>query len=105
MTKTHEITATIRRWTDKNGAKHSATLIVGAVFRSTKGNQVMKLDAWPLSSDFSGWLAIKPCAGTEDPPEPCAPALPAGRRVSPGMPPAPAPEDAPATDEDNDIPF
>lgn len=93
MTKTHEITATIRRWTDKDGNKHSATMIVGAVFQSSKGNQVMKLDVWPLSSDFSGWLAMKPCA----------PALPQGRRVSPGMPPAP-----PSTEGDNpdeDMPF
>ena len=90
MTKTHDAIASIRQWTDKDtGTKHKATLIVGAVFRSSKGNQVLKLDALPLSRDWSGWIALKPCG----------PELPPSRRASPGMPPAPAPQPDEAPDD------
>lgn len=71
MIKTHECVATIREWKDKTtGTSHKSTLVIGAIFRSSKGNQVLKLDAWPLSRDFSGWVALKPCGPAAGQPEP-----------------------------------
>jgi hypothetical protein len=96
MTKIFDAVATIRQWTDKDtGTKHKATLIVGAVFQSSKGNQVLKLDALPLARDWSGWVALKPCA----------PVLPPGRKVSRGMPVAPAQDPQPAPHDEDEPPF
>jgi hypothetical protein len=67
MTKTHDAVATIREWRDKEtGNQRKQTLAIGAVFQSTKGNLVLKLDAWPISKDFSGWIALKPCAPSDN---------------------------------------
>lgn len=96
MTKTHDVIATIRKWTGSDGTKHSTTMPVGAIFISSKGSQVLKIDALPLSREWSGWLAIRPCA----------PALmPKGRSASPGMPPAPGEHPPGAPDPDGDKPF
>lgn len=94
MTRTHTLHATTREWVDEAGKKHKVRIEAGAIFRSKAGNLVVKMDAIPITKDWSGWLAA----------EPCAPAMPPGRKVSPGMPPAPPP----ATDGDNpdaDVPF
>lgn len=79
MTRTHTLHATTREWVDEAGAKHKVRIEVGAIFRSKAGNLVVKIDAFPITKNFSGWLAT----------EPCAPSLPPGRRVPPGFPPAP----------------
>jgi hypothetical protein len=79
MTRTHTLHATTREWTDDSGTKHKVRIEVGAIFRSKAGRLVVKIDAFPITKDFSGWLAT----------EPVTPAMPPGRRVSPGMPPAP----------------
>lgn len=94
MNKIADAVATIRQWTDEAGTKHKATLIVGALFESSRGNQVLKLDALPVARDWSGWIALRPCA----------PTLPPGRRASPGMPAAPPPDTDDET-ADHDPPF
>lgn len=81
-------------WKDKQtGATHKATLTIGAVFVSPKGAQVIRLDAWPTSPDFSGWVAMKPII------------MPKSQRASIGMPPAPSDPEPGAPDPDADIPF
>jgi hypothetical protein len=92
MKKTHDIVATVGEWTEpETGRKVKRTLPIGAVFLSSKGNQVVKLDAVPVGS-WSGWASLKPCAAP----------LPPGRRQPPGMPPAPTDgEDEP----EDDMPF
>jgi hypothetical protein len=95
MKKTHDAVATIGEWTDpESGRKVKRTLPIGAVFESSRGNLVLKLDAVPVSAEWSGWVALKPCA----------PALPPGRRMPPGMPAAPStpPAESP---EDDEAPF
>ena len=94
MTRTHSLLATTREWVDDAGKKHKVRIEVGAIFRSKAGNLVLKLDAVPITRDWSGWLAA----------EPCAPTLPPGRRVPPGFPPAPAAAPEPLA-EDEDVPF
>jgi len=56
--------ATIGEYTDKaTGKKAKRTLPIGAVFESAGGRLVLKLDAVPVSADWSGWVALKPCNG------------------------------------------
>lgn len=79
MTRTHSLHATTREWVDESGKRHKVRIEVGAIFRSKAGNLVVKMDAVPITKDWSGYLAA----------EQCAPALPPGRRASAGMPPPP----------------
>ncbi len=97
MTKKFDIVATVAEWTDKaTGKKMKRTLSVGAVYESPRGNLVLKLEAVPVSRDWSGWAALKPCyQPAEERP------LPPGRKVSAGMP--PAPPATPQTEEDEDL--
>lgn len=94
MKKKFEAHATVSEWTDEAGKKCKRTVQVGTVFESSQGRLVLKLEALPVSRDWSGWVSLKPCA----------PALPPGRRMPPGMPAAPEPitENTP---EDEDMPF
>lgn len=89
MIRTHTLHGTTREWTDESGKRHKIRIEVGAIFLSKGGRMVVKVDAIPLTKEWSGWLAV----------EPCAPALPPGRRVSPGMPPPPPQSDEPPDDQ------
>jgi hypothetical protein len=96
MKRTHDLHATVAEWIDEStGKKCKRTVVIGSIFVSSHGNQVMKLEAVPLSRDWSGWVSIKPVA----------PALPPGRHQPRGMPPpAPLP-DPNEPNPDEDIPF
>jgi len=94
MKRTHDILASVGTWKDEKGKTHKRTVAVGSVFESAKGVQVMRIDAIPVSPDWSGWLRMKSCL----------PELPPGRRTSPGMPPAPD-EQADSSVEPDDKPF
>lgn len=104
MTRTHTLLATTREWTDAAGKKHKVRIEVGALFLSKAGKVVVKLDAIPVASQWSGYLAAEPCAAAAAATVPSAPTLPPGRRISPGMPPPPEiqPEDS---NPDEDVPF
>lgn len=88
MTKTHTIHGTIRTWKDERGNEHKQRIECGAIFSSSKGRMVIKIDAMPCTKDFSGWLSVTPVL------------VPAGRRVSPGMPPAPAMDSEPDPEDE-----
>lgn len=91
MKKTHTIHATLRTWKDERGNEHKHRIECGAVFTSSSGRMVIKIEAIPCTKDFAGWLSTTP-------------SLPEGRRQSPGMP--PAPDDNPeVTAENDDKPF
>ncbi len=80
MTKKYECIATVGAWTDPaTGKKNKRTVAVGSIYESSGGKLVLRIDAIPVSPDWSGWMQLKPCF----------PELPPGRRASPGMPPAP----------------
>jgi len=84
MKRTHELHATAAEWIDEaTGNKCKRTIIIGSLYVSKNGNQVIKLEAIPVSRDFSGWISVRPIT-------PSPPSLPPGRKVSPGMPPAPS---------------
>lgn len=61
MTRTHTLHATTREWVDAAGTKRKTRLEVGAIFRSSTGRLVLKLDAVPITRNWSGWLAAEPC--------------------------------------------
>ena len=94
MKKTHTIHGTLRRWKDEAGKEHAQRIECGAIFQSSSGALVIKIEALPCTKDFTGWLSTAPVA----------PALPPGRRVPPGFPPAPAAAPEPLA-EDEDVPF
>lgn len=63
MKKTHDAIATIGNYIDATtGKKVKRTLPIGAVFESPQGRIVLKLDAVPVSKDWSGWVALRPCS-------------------------------------------
>lgn len=94
MTRKFEILATVATWTDATtGKKNKRTVAVGSIYESTHGKLVMRIDAVPVSPDWSGWMQLKPCF----------PELSPDRKVSPGMP--AEPEEVPMSEEENDIPF
>ena len=97
MKKTHTIHGTIRTWKDDRGNEHKHRIECGAIFTSSAGRMVIKIDAIPCTKDFSGWLSTTPCL-------PEAPAMPPGRRLPKGFPPAPEPDTEP-TAENDDKPF
>ena len=53
------------------------------MYLSPNGNQVIKLEAAPLSRDWSGWIAVRPLPPARQP----------GQNIPPGMPPVPPRED------------
>ncbi len=90
MIKKYDCVATIGQYIDPaTGRKVKRTLCCGAVFESTSGKLVLRIDATPAAAAWSGWMALHP-------------SMPAGMRQTAGMPPAPPPQDEP---EDEDIPF
>ncbi len=92
MKKKMEAHATVSEWTDDNGKKCKRTVQVGTIFESANGRLVMKLECLPTSKDWSGWIAFRPCVSV----------LPPMRRVSPGMPDAPAQTDEEDEEDEED---
>lgn len=62
MKRAFEIIATVGTWTDATtGKKVKRTLPIGAIYESGKGKLVVKIDAIPVSPDWSGWAQLRPC--------------------------------------------
>ena len=57
--KKYDAVATIGEYTDRNGQKKKRYQNVGAVFENENGLS-LKLDAVPVSKDWSGWIAFYP---------------------------------------------
>lgn len=59
MRKYATLQATVERWTDRKGEQRARRLSVGSIFRDDgSGRMSIRLDALPVSSDWSGWLSI-----------------------------------------------
>ena len=94
MKRRYEVIATVGKWTDPDTKKPvKRSVAVGAIYESTGGKLVLRIDAIPVAPDWSGWMQLRPCT----------PDLPPGRRLPPGMPPAPEPDES--TEEETDKPF
>lgn len=94
MKRRFEMLATVSEWTDPaTGRKCKRTVPIGTVFESENGKFSARLELVPVLPGWSGFVAFREV-------------LPAGRKVSPGMPDAPGIADTPASeDPDSDIPF
>jgi len=92
---THDIVATIGKYKDRStGEEKKQYLTVGKCFTDDQGRQSLKIDAIPVTPEWSGWLSLYPIKDK----------LPEGRTQQRSMPPAP-PEPDPRIDEPDDLPF
>lgn len=55
---THEVVATIGEYKNRDGETKKRYIKVGAAFTSDDGNISIKLDAVPLSNEWSGFLSL-----------------------------------------------
>lgn len=94
MTKKYDAVATVGSYNDREtGQPKKRYQTVGAVFEDEQGRLSLKLEAIPLSKEWSGWLSFY---------EPRQPGQPSARSSAP-----PAQEPAPdlSGDDGDDIPF
>lgn len=75
-TKKFDAVATIGEYTDRNGQAKKRYLNVGSVFESDKGLS-LKIDALPLSKEWSGWIQFYPPKDRDAVAAPKAPSAPA----------------------------
>ena len=59
-TFTHEVLATVGEYTDGQGEKKKRYLKVGAAFTDDQGRISIKLEAVPVTPEWSGWLSLYP---------------------------------------------
>jgi len=59
-TYTHDIVATIGEYTDREGNTKKRFQKCGAAFTNDEGQISIKLDAVPITPDWSGWLSLYP---------------------------------------------
>lgn len=104
MKKIFDATATIGRYTNKDGEEKKRYVTIGSVFQDDQGRMSLKLDAVPCGPEWSGWVSFYPVEergqrSTQRPQE--RPITPEQERHTK------AKQDAyvPATDADKDIPF
>ena len=72
--RTHDVVATIGTYKDRDGNEKKRYQNCGSVFTGEDGRMSMKLDALPVSKDWSGFLSFYPVERKEQPEAP-----PAGR--------------------------
>lgn len=58
MKKFGNLVATIGEYTNKEGDKKKNYLTVGIVFEDDKGRLSVKMNAMPVTPEWSGWLSI-----------------------------------------------
>ena len=96
---THDIVATIGKYKDRTtGEEKKQYLTVGKCFTDEQGRQSLKLDALPVTQEWSGWLSLYPIKDRQPQDR-----MPEGRQQQRSMPPAPT---ATADDqEEEDLAF
>lgn len=63
MKRKFDVIATVGNYTDQaTGKKVKRTLPVGTIYESTGGKLVLRLDAIPVATEFSGWMQLRPCS-------------------------------------------
>jgi hypothetical protein len=58
--KAYDAVATVGEYTDREGNKKKRYMNVGTVFQNDEGQLSMKLDAIPISKDWSGFINFYP---------------------------------------------
>jgi len=92
-TRTHEVKATVGEYTGQDGKPKKRYVNIGSAFTDDQGRVSIKLDAVPVSPEWSGWLSLYPVERNGSQPAP--------QRQAPTRTPKPAPLD----DDGDDIPF
>lgn len=59
-TRTHDVSATIGEYTNGQGEKKKRYINVGSAFTDEQGRISIKMDAVPVSPEWSGWLSLYP---------------------------------------------
>lgn len=57
-TKTHDLVATVGEYTDRSGETKKRYQKCGAAFTDEQGRISLKLDALPVSPEWSGWISL-----------------------------------------------
>ena len=60
MKKTHDIVATVGKYTNREGEEKKRYVKIGAAFGDDEGRLSLKIDAFPCSPEWSGWLSLYP---------------------------------------------
>lgn len=98
---THDIVATIGKYKDRQtGEEKKQYLTVGKCFTDEQGRQSLKLEAMPVTPEWSGWLSLYPARERQQQDQ-----MPPGRTQQRSMPPAPTTAPQTQDDEKDEIPF
>ena len=97
---THDIVATIGEYTDKEGNTKKRYQKCGAAFTNDEGQISIKLDAVPITPDWSGWLSLYPKKEYDAPQR-----QPQQQNRPPAEPARQQPAAAAADPNQDDIPF
>jgi len=100
---TNKIVATVGTYKDRQtGEEKKRYMTVGTAFADDQGRISLKIDAIPVSPEWSGWLSLYPL--DEDRQQPQRTASGARKFAGDGRSAAPA-KAQPAADEEDSIPF
>lgn len=58
MQKTHDLVATVGKYTDREGNEKKRFQKCGSAFSDDQGRISLKLDAVPVGQEWSGWLSL-----------------------------------------------
>ena len=101
---THKIVATVGTYKDRQtGEEKKRYLTVGTAFTDDQGRISLKIDAMPVSPEWSGWLSLYPLDEDRQQQQPRQKYAGDGRSER-----RPAPKEGPldrSLDDDDDIPF
>ena len=92
--RTHDVVATVGKYKDQSGEEKKRYITVGSAFTDEEGRISIKLDACPVSPEWSGWLSLYPVENR-----------PRQQQAPQRQQPAPKPRPAAPPRDDDDIPF
>ena len=73
MRKSHDLVAVTGTYTDRNGQEKKRYQKCGAAFTDDQGRISIKLEALPISTDWTGWIGLyEPRDEQQAPPAPPA---------------------------------
>lgn len=101
MNITHDIVATVGKYTDREGNEKKRYAKCGVAFTDDEGRISLKMDAMPVSPDWSGWLSLYPVESRQDAPQERRGPSQHQQAKQDGY----APQGGSAAQDDDDIPF
>lgn len=106
---THKIVATVGKYKDRQtGEEKKRYMLCGVAFTDEQGRISLKIDAMPVSPEWSGFLSLYPLDDERQEAPPRQQSRPAPRQTSRPKPPGTIEYPAPQIEDgmaDDDIPF